>query len=578
MAAPIRLLMQDQPPLVTIQPDETLQEAVVRMMEHDISQLPVVDGEGKPFGNPATFVTSTSIVRAVRVFETTLEHLRVRDALVPARTLAVEEDLFSKMDDLLKAYAVLVLNPDRTIAGIVTSYDTTRYFRHRAEDMLLVEDVETTLKEHVRIAYGGDENDPGGPLQAAVNRLGSTMHSVRAECRKSFRRLCREHQIEATDTLVAEYVDSRFERSLRERRFDQLTLYDYIELALQEEAWAVLAEPYAVQPAAFRTMLDGVRGTRNKLMHFDPGISAAERDQLRFCAAWFKNRPPVVAANEPAEVPVLPDSVVAGEPALQPLSDTAGYAADSRALDDGRRGEDSGGPAYDRLGVLLSSIPEETARIFVTFDTVERIVGAPLPSAAREHRSWWANNAAIQQHSEEWLNAGWRVASINMSLQRVVFARSGERARAFIRFFGEVQRRLQGVPGFEAPTASPDGTSWLPLVAYRAAGCNLVLSFARARRMRLECYIDAGDAAENDRIFGALLERREWMEADVGQSLVWEPLEGRRACRVALYTPGSIADEPEALERLADWAVQHAPRLHVALLQTLPSGGTGDAS
>lgn len=574
MAAPIRLLMQDQPSLVTVQPDETLQEAVVRMMEHEISQLPVVDEEGKPFGNPASFVTNTSIVRAVRVFGTTLEHLRVRDALVPARTLSVDEDLFSKMDDLLEAYAVLVLNPDRTIAGIVTSYDTTRYFRHRAEDMLLVEDVETTLKEHVRIAFGGDENDPGGPLQAAVNRLGSTMHSVRAECRKSFRRLCRENQIEATDPLVAEYVDSKFERSLRERCFDKLTLYDYIELALQEEAWAVLSAAYNVQPAAFRTMLDGVRGTRNKLMHFDPGISAAERDQLRFCAAWFKNRPPVAAADEATEVPVITESAVAGEPER----DAEGYTGESVPAADGAHGIGPGAPSYDRLGVLLSSLPVDTARVSVTFNTVEAALGVPLPSAAREHRSWWANNPAIQHHSEEWLNAGWRVASINMSLQRVVFARSDERGRAFIRFFGEVQRRLQEVPGFEAPTASPDGTSWLPLAAYRDAGCTLVVSFARGGRMRLECYIDAGDAAENDRIFAALMERREWMEAELGQPLAWEPLKGRRACRVALYTPGSIADDPEALERLTDWAVQHAPRLHGALLQALPRGGSGDAS
>jgi CBS domain-containing protein len=578
MAAPIRLLMQDQPSLVTVQPDETLQEAVVRMMEHEISQLPVVDGERKPFGNPASFVTNTSIVRAVRVFGTTLEHLRVRDALVPARTLSVDEDLFSKMDDLLEAYAVLVLNPDRTIAGIVTSYDTTRYFRHRAEDMLLVEDVETTLKEHVRIAFGGDENDPGGPLQAAVNRLGSTMHSVRAECRKSFRRLCRDNQIEATDTLVAEYVDSKFERSLRERRFDKLTLYDYIELALQEEAWAVLAEPYNVQPAAFRTMLDGVRGTRNKLMHFDPGISPAERDQLRFCAAWFKNRPPVAAVNEAAEVSVRAAATVVGEPALESEGDTAGYVADSGGPGDVSSADNRGAPAYDRLGALLSSIPEEVPRVSATFETVESMIGAPLPSAAREHRSWWANNAAIQQHSEEWLNAGWRVASINMSLQRVIFARSNERAQAFIRFFGEVQRRLQEVPGFEAPAASPDGTSWLQLAAYRDVGCTLVVSFARGRRMRLECYIDAGDAAENDRIFAVLLERREWIEAEVGQPLAWEPLGGRRACRVALYTPGSIADEPEALERLTDWAVRHAPQFHAALLQALPRAGTRDAS
>src|SRR5215207_167425 len=130
MAIPIANLIQDQLPLVSISPDASLQEAVALMIENAFSQLPVVENE-KPYGGPGSFLTGSSVARAMRCFGTPLRDLRVRDAIVPARTVAADEDLFSKMDDLLDAYAVLVLNSDGTIAGIVTNYDTTQYFRKR---------------------------------------------------------------------------------------------------------------------------------------------------------------------------------------------------------------------------------------------------------------------------------------------------------------------------------------------------------------------------------------------------------------------------------------------------------------
>ncbi len=64
MAIPIENLIRDQPELTTILPDATLQEAVELMIENDFSQLPIVE-DGKPYGTPASFVTSTSIARAL---------------------------------------------------------------------------------------------------------------------------------------------------------------------------------------------------------------------------------------------------------------------------------------------------------------------------------------------------------------------------------------------------------------------------------------------------------------------------------------------------------------------------------
>lgn len=578
MAAPIHRLMQDQPSLVTIPPGATLQEAVSRMIENDFSQLPVVE-DGRPFGSPASFITSSSIARALRVFGTSLEHLRVRDALVPARTLSADEDLFSKMDDLLDAYAVLVLNQDGTIAGIVTSYDTSQYFRRRAEDMLLVEDIETTLKDHVRSAFGGDEADPHGPLQTAINALGGPMDSVREGCRKSFRRFCGQRGIEVTDGDVVEYIDRKFERAGGERQFDDLALSEYIQLARRAEAWTVLGPVFGVPDRAFLEMLEGVRKVRNKLMHFRPDITAVERDQLRFCAEWFKNHPPIVQEDEIAKATGMVAQPEVDKPAQVPEGGATEYIEDSAIDEDGSLAEGCAiDGKYAPLAANLSRIPRGQERVALSFADVEDIIGARLPAAAREHRSWWANNSTTHRQSESWLNVSWRVVSINMTKERVIFARSHGRERAFIHFFGDVQSRLRDVPGFPPMSVRPVGMNWLTLVTYRGGGRSLILSFARGQRLRLECYIDAGDATENERIFESMMARKEQIETTVGSELTWERLEGRRACRVALYTPGSISDDAESMERLVAWAVEYAPRFHEAVLQVLPDYGIRDST
>ncbi|HEY0018521.1 MAG TPA: DUF4268 domain-containing protein [Longimicrobium sp.] len=570
MAVPIQLLIENQPALVTIAPSATLQEAVARMIEHDFSQLPVVENE-RPYGTPASFVTSTSIARALSVFGTTLSELRVRDALIPARTMSADEDLFSKMDDLLDAYAVLVLNQDGTLAGILTNYDTTRYFRSRAEDMLLVEDIEGTLKDHIRFAYGGDELDPDGPLQAAVDGLGTREDGLRRACQKAFRRFCGQNGLPISDAVVHEVIDANFVRSQGARRFDKLSLNEYIQLARTEDAWGKLEPLFGLSDEAFRQMLEGVRDTRNKLMHFHPDIERVERDRLRFCAQWFKNHPPATPETEASaaeETGAHPSA--ATDSTAPPVPETPGY------LDDAGAGADAGLEAgaaveskYAPLAGHLARQPRTIDRLTLSFAEIERIIGAPLPASAREHRAWWANDSTAHVQSGEWLRVNWRVVSINMTLERVVFARAHDREKAYIEFFSQVQNRLREIPGFPAQDANPLGLNWLNLVRYPEYGLTLVVSFARGERMRLECYIDIGDGAENDRIFESMYRQQAAIESTVGAALNWERLEKRRACRVALYTPGSITDEPEHLDSLAGWVVENAPRFHRAIQQVI---------
>jgi hypothetical protein len=65
---------------------------------------------------------------------------------------------------------------------------------------------------------------------------------------------------------------------------------------------------------------------------------------------------------------------------------------------------------------------------------------------------------------------------------------------------------------------------------------------------RAELYIDRGQGAEDEniKIFDHLHAHRNEIEAAFGEPLLWEPLEGKRACRVALRTAdGGYEDESE---------------------------------
>jgi hypothetical protein len=81
------------------------------------------------------------------------------------------------------------------------------------------------------------------------------------------------------------------------------------------------------------------------------------------------------------------------------------------------------------------------------------------------------------------------------------------------------------------------------------------LSFAAGGRLRAELYIDTGESAQNVGALDALGRERASIEADFGESLEWETLEGKRACRIAVYRPGSIEDAAASLEEYHRWGI-----------------------
>jgi len=129
-----------------------------------------------------------------------------------------------------------------------------------------------------------------------------------------------------------------------------------------------------------------------------------------------------------------------------------------------------------------------------------------------------------------------------------------DRAKAYGAFFtsllAKVKRRMPRLTS--ATKGLPQ--NWTNFPAGRT-GFAYGVSFARESRLRVELFIDLGDAEQNKAVFDSFFAERQAIESDFGGALSWERLDDRRASRIAAYEPGSIEEGPETLDRLADNAL-----------------------
>ena len=78
-------------------------------------------------------------------------------------------------------------------------------------------------------------------------------------------------------------------------------------------------------------------------------------------------------------------------------------------------------PDYGRLAGFLCGHSGRTATL--TFEELERLVGARLPNDAYEHRAWWEDKG--RHHTRTWRRAGWRVEAADVLSRVVTFVRDG---------------------------------------------------------------------------------------------------------------------------------------------------------
>ncbi len=124
----VQQLIEEHQKIITVSPGLSAKQALELMIQHDFSQLPVIDDNNTLLG----IVTSDSILRALNHFGVPLTDLRVAHAIAKVKRYSPDDDLFDLLDALKDTYAVLIVQNDGALKSIVTSYDTTEYFRRRA--------------------------------------------------------------------------------------------------------------------------------------------------------------------------------------------------------------------------------------------------------------------------------------------------------------------------------------------------------------------------------------------------------------------------------------------------------------
>jgi CBS domain-containing protein len=220
---------------VSVKPDDKLETAVTLMMTNDFSQLPVMTSERDVKG----IISWRSIGYRLALKQ---KCEAVRDCMQPHHEVPDTASMFDVILLLGKYECVLVRDPKKIIAGIVTAADISEQFRLLSEPFLLLGDIENDLRRLIERAFSLDE------LKAARD---------------------------PNDT--ARKVEG----------VSDLTFGEYLRLLGDPAKWEKLK--IALDRSEFVKTLNQVREARNDVMHFgsDP-LDDATLGQLRKFSAFLQ--------------------------------------------------------------------------------------------------------------------------------------------------------------------------------------------------------------------------------------------------------------------------------------------------
>lgn len=529
---------------------ESLDLALERMRQHDYSQLPVVDSEKRCRGEVVTF---SGIVQAIVSLDTVVSSMSVKDVVSQAKVYQVDEDLLATLDDIQRHDFALIVDENEVLIGVVGTYDTTAFFRHYAQDLMLIEGIETNIRDAIETLYKGDT----AGLVSAIECVTDRAADIRKKLPVAIRTYLTKHGIpQPTASVIEEAAIKEAEERLQlpkaGRPFEKLSFDELVRLLLRHAKAPKLAG--AKDTGELRKMLDKVRDSRNKLAHFRGDLSAAERSNIKYAAAWLeRNLPQYIPSPEqtavPTAAPIVPASPV---PA----------AADNAETPDDVAGEDTApSGTYAALSQYLAALPPETESVTRKFSQIADILKKPLPPSAFEYRAWWANDHDHPQ-SAAWLNQSWKAQAVSMGEQRLTFVRTDARQQSYIAFFSRVRALIKQKDRIPLRDSGPQGANWEPLVYLDPTGiAQIIAVFGRKETFRIELYIDDGQIESTKLRFNKLLAFKPTIEAQLGYELEWQPLEGRRACRVMIAQQGSIPSDA-GNTKLQAWAAETVAKFH----------------
>jgi CBS domain-containing protein len=357
MLFPVSRLLEGRGKPVCISKNQSIREALALMVEHDYSQLPAIDDSDKLIG----LISAEGISRGYfhSAGGVSWLDLPVDHCLGPAVTLTRERDIFEALDFLKDVYAIVIAEDNRP-TGILTNYDMAHFFRDLTEDMLVVEDIETSLRQLIQATLGTE----------------AALHTA----------------------LIAEFGQENESPGTPKKGLEELTFGNLLHFVTNESNWPKLEVALAPREL-FWNYMDQVRQHRNQLMHFRGRLDPIQHDLIKIAHYWLERRP-------------RPTPPKIAEVKIEDLR----IAERSRAV--------SGSGRYDPLQEFLNTKRMQGLQsLRLKFRDIDGLLGEELPQSAREHPAWWANYYDNSQ-AKAWLAAGWLVDNVDQTSGEVSFRQS----------------------------------------------------------------------------------------------------------------------------------------------------------
>ena len=210
--------------LVPVNRDDPITTALTLMIQHDFSQLPVMQGEREVKGIITWKSIAWKMARGQKCD-------RVEDCREDARIVDANRTLFDVVPQIGEHGYVLVMERDRKITGIVTASDLALHLHALTEPFLLLREVELHIR---RLAQGKFD------YEDITNLAGNDR-----------------------------------DRGIDNRKIADLTLGDWVRLFEKPETWDKL--DLRISRTACVELLNEIRKIRNEVMHFDSDPMTADK-------------------------------------------------------------------------------------------------------------------------------------------------------------------------------------------------------------------------------------------------------------------------------------------------------------
>jgi CBS domain len=201
---------------ITVNQEQSINEAITLMMIHDFSQLPVMVGERDVKG----IISWKSIGIRIAMNK---EASKVKDCMEDCVTVSAEQSVFDLIPQIISSNCVLVRDAHKRITGLVTVSDISEMYGELSGPFLLLSEIENSIRVLIRpkldVADLQSAKDPGD-----TNR---TVQSV-----------------------------------------GDLSFGEYVRLLGNPAIWTKIA--LGIDRKSFIETLGTVRDIRNDVMHFDP--------------------------------------------------------------------------------------------------------------------------------------------------------------------------------------------------------------------------------------------------------------------------------------------------------------------